>query len=810
MIRNYLKTAWRSLRQSKTSALINLSGLAVGMAAFLLIMYFVRYEMSFDADADSIYRVTVRQEENRETGMHSARTYAGIAPALTQNLPQVEMAVRVLAEECLLQYRPERKLFNNQKTYWADAGFHQLFGLNFVLKGNLELLNRPHHAVMSISAAKRFFGEDWSLDKTPVGKTIWLNGSVPFMLQGVYKDLPANSHLAADFIVSYNTLTSLIGPVMETAMPPGGNFAYNYVRLQAGADAGEVAAAMNEILISKIPESSKQNLSFRFDLQPVKSIHLSSHLADELRPNGNAVLIYSLTGAALLILIIAWINFINLSTARAMERAKEVGVRKALGADRKRLIGQFMTEGFLYGMLAALLSLLLVFAVLRPFQTMTGISAPLFSMQNISLWGLFAGAVLLGGGLASLYPAFVLSSFRPVKVLKGSSYAITQGGGLFRKLLIIFQFSAAILLLCCTGAVYFQANYMKSQHLGMDTGAVLVIHSPRSMIGNATRADVFKTFREEALKNPAVLGVGSSACLPGKPFLIHREDVRQAGVEAGKNISYDLASVDEGYLPVLGASVLAGRNFSERRPEQNTVIINEKAVQTLGFGSAEEAVGGRIKVQGSEEREIIGVVNNVHYRGLQNHISPLLLYYGHDYEFGFFTVKINAAAMQGTVARLEQVWSRLYPNDPFDSFFLDSFFNEQYQQEQAFGRLFSAFTLLGVLIACLGLFGLVLFTVGRKQKEIAIRKVLGSGTAGVFLLITGRYFRYILVAVALAVPASHILVSRWLQGFAYHFRIAWWMYLLPVVLIGLLALLTVSFQAIKAAVANPVKALRAE
>lgn len=810
MIRNYLKIAWRSLRHSSTSALVNLSGLAVGMAVFLLIMYFVRYEMSFDADADRIYRVTVRQEENRETGMQSARTYAGIAPALTQNLPQVEMAVRVLAEECLLQYRPEHKIFNNQKTYWADAGFHQLFGLDFVLTGNLELLNQPHHAIMSVSAAKRFFGDDWSMDKTPVGKTIWLNGSVPFMLQGVYNDLPANSHLAVDFIVSYSTLTSLIGPVMETAMPPEGNFAYNYVRLQAGADPDAVTPAMNKLLISKIPEASRQNLSFHFELQPVKSIHLTSHLADELRPNGNAVFVYALAGAALLILIIAWINFINLTTARAMERAKEVGVRKALGADRKQLIGQFMTEGFLYGLLAALTALLLVSVVLRPFQNMTGITVSPYSVKNVPLWGLFAGTVLLGSGLSSLYPALVLSSFRAVKVLKGKLHATPQGSGLFRKLLITFQFSTALLLLCCTGAIYFQANYMKSRPLGMDTGAVLVIHSPRSMIGNVSRADIFRTFREEALKNPAVLGVASSACLPGKAFLIHREDVRQAGVEAGKNISYDLASVDEGYLPILGASVLAGRNFSEQRPEESSVIINEKAAETLGFASAEDAVGSRIKIQGEVEREIIGVVNNVHYRGLQNAISPLLLYYGHDYEFGFFTVKINAAAMQGTIARLQEIWNRVYPNDPFDSFFLDSFFNEQYHQEQAFGRLFSAFTLLGVLIACLGLFGLVLFTVGRKQKEIAIRKVLGSGMTGIFLLITGQYFRYILVAVAVAIPFSHFLVSRWLEGFAYHFRVGWWMYLLPVALICLLALITVSGQAIKAALANPVKALRSE
>ena len=813
MIKNYFKIAWRNLRKNRASALINLSGLAIGLAAFLLIVYFVRYELSYDSflpNADRIYRVTVRQEENNQTGMHSARTYAAVSPVLKSEIPEVESAVRILAEECLLHYKPAHTKLNNQKTYWADADFYKLFGLSFVEKGNLDLLSKPNHAIMSLSAARRFFGNDWSGDKTPIGKTIWLNEGVSFMLQGIYNDLPRNSHVAADFIVSYSTLTSLIGPIMENAMPPSGNFDYNYIRLQAGSELDKVSKSVNQVLLNKIPDAQKQNITYRFDLQPVQSIHLTSNLADELRPNGNRIFVYALAVAALLILIIAWVNFINLSTARAMDRAREVGVRKAIGADQKQLIAQFVTEGFLYSIIAAVISVLVVLAFIGSFQNIIGVHAPLFSLQNIKLWGFFTGVVLLGSLLSSIYPAFVLSSFRPVKVLKGKLYAVSPTSGLFRKSLITLQFFTAILLLCGTGAIYYQVNYMKKQPLGMDNEAVLVIHSPRSKIGSSKRVDFFKTFRNEALKDPAIRAVASSGCLPGKEFLNHLEDVRQAGVETGKNISYDLASVDEGYLPVLGAGIVAGRNFSEQRPEETSVLINEKAVTSLGFANAADAVNKRIKIKGKEEKEIIGVARDVHYRGLQNAVSPLLLSYGHNYEFGFFSVKIDPAGMQGTIERLRQVWNKTYPNDPFDTFFLDSFFNEQYNNELAFGRMFSAFAILGVFIACLGLFGLVSFTASQKQKEIAVRKVLGAGIARIFILITGQYFKYILAAFILAVPFSHWLINYWLKGFSYRFPINWWMYLLPVALIGLVALIAVSGLSLKAAIANPVKSLRTE
>ncbi len=817
MLRNYLLITFRNLFRRRSGkfpvfTLINLGGLAIGLAAFVMIARFVQYELSYDRfypDAENICRITVSKTENEETGFQSAKTYAGMARILKDELPEVEMAVRVLAEECMIHYRPERIKFNNQHTYWADAGFYRMFGLSMIEKGDLTQLDYPNHAIISRDAATRFFGTDWSGDRTPIGKTIWLNEGVPFMIQGVYNDLPANAHIQVDFIVSYATLTNLIGQVMENAMPPDGNFVYTYLLLKSGYAIQKVQRAVNNSLANKIPDSQKQVAEVYFNLQPVSSVHLQSNLSDELRPNGNKVVVYALGLAAIIILIIAWVNYINLATARAMDRAKEVGVRKAVGADKGQLFGQFVFESFFSGVLAAVVAILIVLAFDHSFRDMTGIHAPLFSGDDLSLWKLFAAVVLTGSLLSSIYPALVLTSFKPVKVLKGKIHATAQGG-YFRKGLITFQFFTAVFLLCCTGAIYYQVDFMRSQPLGVEMEQALVVHTPKSMIGNAERAQYFKTFRNDLLSHASIHEIASSGCIPGKEFLYHRENVRQAGRETGKHIAYDLASVDEGYLPALGMNLVAGRNFSEHRPEAKSVIINEKAVSALGFADAETAVNQLIKISGNEEREIIGVVSDVHYKGLQKEIAPLLLVYGHDYEFGFFTLKVNTADIQQTVSLVKAQWDKVYPNDPFDYFFLNTFFDRQYKSEVAFGRVFSVFSGLGVLIACLGLFGLASFTAHQKTKEIGIRKVLGAATLQIVLMLAGNFFRFVLIAATLAIPFSHWIITRWLQTFAYRFEIGWWMYFLPVLLIAVVALLAVGGQSVKAAMGNPVKALKEE
>lgn len=820
MIKNYILTALRSYSfRRKTGhrpffTYINLLGLVIGLAAFLVIAHLVKYELSYDQhipNSSSLYRVTVERKEQGITAMASARTYPGVGPYLKNGIAEVNNFARVLAEECMLHFKETDTKFNRQKTYWADKSFIHLFGLKLIVTGDTAALDNPNTCLLSRSLAERFFGNINDATHSPIGKTIHLNESLPFIVQGVYEDFPSNSHMEADFIVSYATLIKEVGPGFINGMPPFYNGTYTYVSLQPGASVKKVEALARQILSQNIPASAQGTASYIFSLQPVSSIHLHSHLTDELKPNGNSVFVIALSIAAALILLVAWVNFINLATARAMQRAKEVGVRKAIGATRQQLVHQFIAEALLASLLAAAGAIIIVLCISGYIKDMLDSKDAVFSWKGEGLryWLLFIGIIFVGGLLSSLYPAAILSSFKPVEVLKGK-LAGTAGKGFLRKSLISFQFFFAILLLTGTGAIYYQVQYMRNQPLGMNTDQVMVLHSPRSLIGNKKRIDYFKTFRGELVKNPAIEKVGASACLPGDEFLLHWEEVSELGKTQGKEVTYDVAWVDEGYIPTLGFTLLAGSNFYDRPGEDSKVIINEMAMRSLGITDASQAVGKIIRKGESRQYEVAGVVADAHYEGLQKNIRPLLLFFGHNYEFGYFPIKINTANINPAIVYVESQWKKIYPNDPLDYFFLDSFFDEQYKSDRQFGKTFGIFSFLAIFIACLGLTGMIAYTTTQKVKEIGIRKVLGASIGGIVGLLTSEFFKPILVASLIAIPFNHILVTKWLHSFAYRFPFSWWMHLLPVALIFLLAFLAISWQSLKAAMVNPVKALREE
>jgi putative ABC transport system permease protein len=820
MFKNYFITTIRTYFISKKIGnrsfftYINLIGLIIGLAAFLIIAHLVRYELSYDKffpNAKNIYRVTVEKIQNGESTMESAKTYPGVGGILKNEVKETESFARVLKEECMLHYKPTDIKFNRQFTYWADKSFLSMFGLEFIEKADTSTFDNPYNCVLSQTTAERYFGKNWEGDKTPIGKTIHLNESLPFIIQGVYKDLPANSHMEVDFIVSYSTLVALVGPDCETGMPPFGNINYTYVSLKPGASYKQVEELAQKALASKIPASATSDAQYHFSLQPLTSIHLNSHLTDELKPNGNRTFVLALSLAAILILVVAWINFINLATARALNRAKEVGVRKAIGSSKKQLVSQFVFEALFASVLAAIGAVIVVFFFSGRIEKMAGIPDSVFAWKGEAMysWFLFLGIMLAGGLLSSIYPAFILSSFKPVEVLKGK--VITSGGkGFFRKGLISFQFFFAVFLLCCTGAIYYQVKYMREQSLGLTTEQVLVLHSPRSMIGSKKRIDNFKTFRQSLLQYPAIEKVGSSAVVPGDQFLKHWEGVQQIEKDNGKHLTYDVAWVDEGYLPTLDIKLVAGRNFIDQPGEEKKIIPNETAIKALGFTDSKEAIGKIIRAGNNKEYEIAGVTGDAHYEGLQKNIRPVLLLHGHNYEFGFFSMKVNGENMNQTIANVQRHWNEIYPNDPFDYFFLDSFFEKQYHTDQKFGKVFGLFSFLAIFIACLGLIGLVAYTTYQKTKEIGIRKVLGASLGGIVALITKEFSKPILIACLVAIPVSHLIISKWLDGFAYRAQFAWWMYVLPLLLIVALAFFAISFQSLKAAMANPVNSLREE
>jgi putative ABC transport system permease protein len=820
MLKNYIRTAFRSysLRRKTASrpffTYINLLGLTIGLAAFLVVAHLVRYELSFDkhiSNNSSLYRVAVERKEGGQTTLASARTYPGVGYYLKNGIAEVESFARVLKEECMLHFKENDIKFNGQLTYWCDKSFISMFGLKLVLTGDTAALDNPNTCLLSRTAAERFFGKNWEGLNSPVGKTIHLNESLPFMIQGVYEDFPANSHMEADCVLSYATLIKEVTLDFKAAMPPFYNATYTYLLLRPGTDPRKIESQAQQILSQNIPATVQSSASYNFSLQPVPAIHLNSHLADELKPNGNSLFVTAMIIAAGLILLVAWINFINLATARAMHRAKEVGVRKAIGATKKQLVHQFIVEALLASLLAATGAIIIILCIANSIKNMLDIKGAVFSWQDEGLWYwlMFIAIIFVGGLLSSIYPAAILSSFKPVLVLKGKAGGKTNKGYL-RKGLITFQFFFAILLLTCTAAIYYQVKYMRSQPLGMNTEQVLVLHSPRSLIGNPKRVEYFKSFRQELLKDPAIETVGASGCIPGDEFLLHWEGITLAGVADEKDVTYDVAWVNEGYLPSLGFKILAGSNFADRPGEDTKVIINETAMHSLGIAEPSKAIGRTVRRNKNKEYQIGAVVADAHYEGLQQSIRPLLLFFGHNYEFGYFTAKINTAALNQTIAHVQNQWKDIYPNDPLDYFFLDSFFDEQYKSDRRFGKVFGIFSFLAIFIACLGLFGLIAFTTHQKVKEIGIRKVLGASIAGIVGLLTGEFLKPILIACLIAIPVNHLLVTKWLDTFAYRFSFNWWMHLLPVALILLLAFFALGWQAVKAAVANPMNALREE
>lgn len=818
MFKNYLLTALRSYNPMKQTgmrsffAYINLLGLIIGLAAFLVIAHLVRYELSYDRfypDAKNIYRVVVDKTENGETTMASAKTYPGIAGFLKNEIPEVQSVARVLKEECMLHYKETDIKFNRQLTFWAEKSFLSMFGLEFLAKGDTSTMDKPFNCVLSESTAELFFGKSWR-NNSPIGKTIHLNESLPFLIQGVYRDLPPNSHMGVDIIVSYVSLITLVGKGFENGMPPFGNYNYTYVLAKPGVSAERLDQLTQAALNNKIPASATSQAKYHFSLQPLTSIHLNSNLADELKPGGNKTFVVALSVSAVLILLVAWINFINLATARALNRAKEVGIRKTLGSTKWQLASQFVCEAMLASVLAAIGAVALVYFVSGWIENMAGVTDSVFSWKGTAFysWLLFISIMLAGGLVSSIYPALILSSFRPVEVLKGKMHGV-KGKGLLRKGLIAFQFFFAVFLLTCTGAIYYQVNYMREQSLGLNTSQVLVLHSPRSMIGSDKRVGRFKTFRQRVMQYPAVQKVASSGNIPGNDFLIHWEGIRQLEKDDGKHLTYDVARVDEGYIPTLEFKLLAGENFNEQSEGKNQIIINETARKVLGFPGNAEAIGKPLR-RNDGEFEIRAVVADAHYQGLQKPIQPLLLLYGHDYEFGFFSIKTGTDNIRQTLAAVQKHWEEIYPNDPFDYFFLDSFFDEQYKSDIRFGKVFGLFSSLAIFIACLGLIGLVAYTIYQKTKEIGIRKVLGAGLGSIIGLVSSQFVKPILVACLVAIPFSRYIISKWLDGFAYRFRFSWWMYLVPLVVICLIAFLSISIQTMKAAVTNPVDALREE
>lgn len=792
MLKNYFKIAFRNLWRHRVFSFINIMGLTVGMTACLLIFLYVRFELSYDKfhpKADRIYRMVTDLKTPTETIKNSGPAWA-VGPHLQFDLPEVEAFTRVNYDNLLVRKGDIK--FNEDGAIWADSAFFTIF--NFpLLKGDARFaLSQPFSIVLSETAAKKYFGKE-----DPMGKTLLITGEgKPATVTGVMKDMPENTLIKSEVVLSLSSITQYWAKGINDEWANYGP--YTFVLLKPHANALALQKKLPAFLNKwNGTEMNKLQMFPTLLLEPLKDVYLRSNRDSS---KGNMMNVYVFSIIALFILVIACINFINLTTARATERAKEVGIRKVAGAVRAQLAWQFIGESVIICLIAFLLTLGLSSLLLSPFNQLAGkiISNGIF--VNTRLLVLLLGISFVIGLLAGIYPAFILSSFKPIMVLKGR-FATGAKGSILRKGLVITQFAISTALIIGTIIVYTQMQYMRNRDLGFKKDQVLVVDTN----GDNKR----ETLQKLVANLPKVKATTLSGSVPGgghQGAYSEVENVKGDLQIANMNLYF----VDFDYIPLYDIKMAAGRPFDRayKTDSNNAMILNEAAVKILGYHSPQDAIGKRFK-QWGHEGQIIGVIKDFNYHSLQSTIKPLTMRMQWD-RFSFLSVKVNPTNVQSTIAAIEKEFKTVIPNRPFSYYFMDEFFDRQYRSEERFGRLFLNFAALAIFISCLGLLGLASYSTMQRTREIGIRKVMGASVSNIINLLSKEFLNLVIISFFIAAPVAWYFMNKWLLDFAYRTNISWWVFAGAGMLAVLIALLTISFQAFKAAVANPVKSLRTE
>lgn len=796
MFKNYLKIAFRNLWRHRVFSFINIMGLTVGMTACFLIFLYIRFELSYDsfhAKADRTYRIVSDIKTPTEVINGSGPSWA-VPHHLPKEFPEVEATVRVSGASLLVRKGDVK--FQEENTLWADSTFFQVFDFKLI-KGNPKAaLKDQFSIVFTESAAKKYFGKS-----DPIGQTILLTGEgLNATVTGVMKDIPDNSQIKADMLVSMSTLTGNFNKGLDDQWSNYGSSAF--VLLKPGTDPKVFQSKLPGFLEKYSGKAMKESQMYvTLILEPLKDVYLySKRDGKNTRNTGNINNVYIFSVVAVFILLIACINFVNLTTARSTERAKEVGIRKVVGAAKTQLARQFVGESVLICLIAFGLTLALSAALLPLFNQLSGKNVSLGIFENSTNILMFFLASIGIGLLAGIYPALVLSSFKPVIVLKGR-FATGTRGIILRKALVVAQFSISIALIIGTIVVYNQMKYMRSRELGFSKDQMVIIKT-----GNDPAKDAF---RQSLTSIPAVKSTAMSSSVPGtgNPGAYSEIENKNGDLQIA---NLDLYFVDFDYIPHFKIQMAAGRPFSKEFLTDTTqaMILNEAAVKMFGYASAQEAIGRRFK-QWGREGKIIGVIKNFHFRALQEPIKPLSM----RIEPGganLVSVNISSANVPATIADIESKWKSLVPNRPFSYFFLDEFFDQQYRSEERFGKLFLNFAILAIFISCLGLLGLASYSTMQRTKEIGIRKVMGASVRGIINLLSKEFLKLVIISFFIAMPLAWYLMNMWLEDFAYRTNIGWWVFVIAGMIALVIALFTVSFQAVRAAVANPVRSLRTE
>ncbi|HEY9487198.1 MAG TPA: ABC transporter permease, partial [Chryseosolibacter sp.] len=683
----------------------------------------------------------------------------------------------------------------------ATPTFFTVFSVPLIHGIDSLVLKEPFKVVLSETLARKYFGNE-----DPIGKTIRNNGEHDFEVTGVFKDLPPNTHMKISALFSYASFETLVDdPEAMKSWHWDGHF--TYILLDKNAD----PKAFEKKLLTfsekhEAEELKRAGAGMVFHLQPLTDIHLDSDFMFEFKRNGDRQSAYFLSIVAILILIIAWINYINLSTAKSIERAREVGVRKVMGSDRTQLVQQFLFEAILFNTIAVAIAIVLVVLLTPSFSELTGRDLGYVLLSESMFWAWMAVLIIGGALLSGLYPAFVLSGFRPVEVLKGR-FKNTAKGVLFRKGMVVIQFVASITLIVGTFTVYRQLRFMQDQKLGVDINQTLVLQAPN--VVDSTYAQKFQVFKQQIMQYPEVLSVTAASSVPGRQPEWNAGGIRRLSQREDEANQYRVIMMDHDFIKTFGLEVLKGRPFSgELSNEYQNVMINESAARLMGFSKIEDAINDEIFFWGDTFR-IIGVLKNYHQESLKKAYEPLVFRYN-DAPGGYYSIKFNTSNVRESIVKFEDHWKALFPGNPFIHFFLDDHYNEQYQADQQFGKVFGVFSILAIFIACLGLFGLSSLTAIQRTKEIGVRKVLGATIQSILALMSRDYLMLLSVSIVLAIPIAWWIMRSWLQEFAYRIPLAWWIFVVPSLTVVLIALITVSVHTFRAARTNPATSLRYE
>lgn len=795
MIKNYFKIAWRNIVKNPGYSIINIGGLAIGMACFLLIALFIRNELSYDSyheKGDNIYRIVHHDNEGKQIWGN-----APVGPALKKDFSEVVEIVQFSGRSDILLEYNERS-FQEGNSFYVDETAFDIFSWPLRSGNPKTALKDPYTIVLTESTAKKYFGNENPIGKTMDGVGGRANDGI-YTVTGVMKDVPANSHFSFDVLMSMSSFYQSRSEIFESW---GYVDFYTYFLVSDNFNQQAFQGKIPEFLKRNRPE---ENADYFYDLsfEPLKDTYLKSAAARQPGVTGSLANIYIFALIGLFILIIACINFMNLATARSLERAKEVGVRKVIGADKKGLRYQFLGESLLMVLLASILGLVLVMICLPTMRNITGkafLSSEIFNVFSLSL---YFGIALLTGLLAGLYPAFVLSNFKPSSVLKGVFKSSKQGTNL-RKGLVIFQFSLSIALIASTVIVYFQLGFMLNKNLGFDQEQQLVI----DFNWDGQVLDNMETIKSEFMNLQEVVSVAGSRTVPGSHFPGAGTDI-ETFEGSMENFSPFLYEIDFDFIPHYNIEVVAGRAYSREfvTDSVSSLLVNEAAARSFGYANPADIIGKRFQ-QWGREGTIIGVVKDFNYMSLHQAVAPLTLRYS---QFGkYLSMKVKSSNMQQGISNIEQKWAELAPHRPFLYTFLDESFNTQYEADIKFRKLFTLFSFLAIFIACLGLLGLATYSAVQRTKEIGVRKVLGAEVSSIVKLLSIDFIKLVLIAIVVATPFSWYVMDKWLHVYAYQIDISWWIFALAGGIALSIALATVSFNAIKAARANPVKSLRTE